>query len=93
MKIIAIYPLDDKKHGYFDIIPVGVFIEPFYAGDNIHHLVLNTDMDFRDRLKNHHDLIKRGRTDLKPIVFKTMQEAQQYANKVEFGEWMNNNGL
>ena len=106
MNIIAIYPLNNDKHGYFDIIPVGVFISPFYAGDNIHHLTLDTDMDFRDRLHNHHKLISNGRTDLKPIVFRTMQEAEIYANAVTFGvkstlvvddsaftQFMNDNGL
>ena len=97
MNIISIYPINGKQEGWFKETPMGVFIEPFYGGDNIHHLTLITDWDFRDRLQNHTDLIvKCGRTDMKPLLFDTKQEAEAFAHEKVFGnylKYMNDNGL
>ena len=84
MKIICVYRLHpNKEYKIFDIIPYGAFIAPFYGGDSIHHLVLNTDYDFRNCLENHMDLkLNHRRNDLAPLFFNSAKEAEQYANEV-----------
>ncbi len=92
MNILALYRVyPDKEYSTFADIPYGAFIEPFYGGDNVHELVLVTDYDFRERLHSHTMLIKcGGRTDLKPLVFRSRELAQKYVNELVFGESLNN---
>lgn len=83
MNILALYQVyPDKQYSTFDSIPYGAFIEPFYGGDNVHELVLMSDYDFRDRIQNHTKLIVNGRTDLKPLFFKSRKLAEQYVNEL-----------
>lgn len=89
LQIISLYRIDpNKKYGVFDVIPYGVYIAPFYGGDNLHHLTLLTDYDFRERLDNERRLFNSGRADIAPLEFYTHAEAEAYASQIAFPGWV-----
>lgn len=88
LDIISMYRLHPEvKYGVFDEIPYGVFISPFYGGDNLHNLTIMTDYDFREQLVNNQRLVNLGRKDIAPVEFSTKEEAEKYANSVAFPGW------